>query len=445
MQVGAALAKLLGEQGNVFEVKPHDGNGGPEPGRQVAQLVSRAERSSDVVLLTAEVPSNADAGKAVEWTRSCIREADRIVVVARADDAAIAPIDEHHVVDLLVVGGQPLLPRLHEWLDVLSPKSHWYADREPTTSQLTPLARSLTGRSVALVLSGGGARGFAHVGLLQELDAAGIVVDRYAGTSMGAYVGALAANGLEPGEIHERLRRNFAERNPLGDITLPVIALSRGMRGRAIVEASFGELEIEQLPRPFFCMTVDLMAGEAVVHDRGWLAAAVGASMSIPGLVPPVPLGDRRLVDGGFLNNLPVDHMIDRADGPVVGCDVIAELKVRVGGEARIPTPWRRSRLADTAARLPKLGSRVLGRGVRMALTGQGEPLPTLPAVLGRVVNLSGRASSEANGRLADVLVQPRVSDIGVFEFARIDEAVERGRVAGRKALEDSGHLLGAG
>ena len=196
MQVAAALAKLLGERGNVSELKPQDGDGNPEPGRQVAQLVARAERSSDVVLLTASAPVNADTADGAEWTHSCIREADRIVVVARADDATIAPIDGRHVVDLLVAGGRPPLPRLHEWLDELSPKSHWYADREPTTSQLAPLARSLAGRSVALVLSGGGARGFAHVGLLQELDAAGIVVDRYAGTSMGAYVGALGASGL---------------------------------------------------------------------------------------------------------------------------------------------------------------------------------------------------------------------------------------------------------
>jgi len=438
-QVMRAIAELMRRSGDeVDELEPEvPRDTALETRRHLARIVSSHERAADAVLVAAEAAPGI-GGDAAAWAEACVLEADRVVVVLEVG-AAAPPALEGVVTDLVVVGGSPPLERLKEWLRALAPRSHWSVADPSRTDELAPLARSLAGRSPAVVLSGGGARGFAHVGMLEELDAAGITVDRYAGTSMGAFVGALAAHGMSPGEIHERLREEFVSRNPLGDMTVPVIAMSRGGRGLEMVERAFGELEFEQLERPYFCVSVDITAGEEVVHDTGWLAGAVGASMSIPGFLPPVPLGDRRLVDGGMLNNFPVDHMLPRADGPVIGCDVFAGFESSAKDAAGPWIPWSGGGggITGLAAKVPGIGFQVLERGVRRALSPFDERLPTLPEVLGRVVTLPGRHSSERNGELADFLVRPHVSDVGVFEFERLDELVERGRTATRAALEE--------
>ncbi len=438
-RLAQALAKQLRRFGSVEEI---DQSTAPayelELSRHVAQLVARAERASDTVILQAGVWSGGED----EWADACIREADRVVLLVGPDADSGACRIRHDAVELVLVGPAPDLERLNGLLDAARPKDHWFLPDPKQPSELGPVTRSLAGRSIALVLSGGGARGFAHVGLLEELDAAGIVVDRYAGTSMGAYVGALAAFGLQPGVMRERLYADFVTHNPLGDPTVPIIALSRGQRGRDMVEKAFGETDIAQLRVPYFCVTVDITTGDELVHDRGPMALCVGASMAIPGYLPPVPLGERRLIDGGMLNNFPVDHMLKRADGPVIGCDVYAGFKPTARDVTAPWLPWAPARVLSLAGRLPSFGMGAALGTVRRALTSWDEPVPTLPEVLSRIVTLPGRLSTEAHGGLADLLVAPELTDIGVFAFDRIDDAIERGRFAARAALESDGAAL---
>ena len=144
------------------------------------------------------------------------------------------------------------------------------------------LSRRLAGRSVGLSLSGGGARSFAQIGVLEELVSSGIAVDRVSGTSMGAFIGALVAQGLDPEEIDARCYEEWVRRNPVNDYHFPRSSLIRGARARTMLERVFPGF-IEDLKLGYFCVTVDLIAAKPVYHRHGRLAEAVGASMILPG------------------------------------------------------------------------------------------------------------------------------------------------------------------
>ena len=210
-------------------------------------------------------------------------------------------------------------------------------------------AREKTG----LVLSGGGARGFAHVAVLEALEANQVQIDYIAGTSMGAVVGALYASGLSAAEVREKLlsvdwnstlqdvtdrnersfrNKSFEGRNFLGldlgigpeSVRLPLAVL----RGQKLALA-LNELMLETatvsdfdaLPIPFRAMATDLATGDAVVLGRGSLATALRASMAVPVVYSPVELDGRLYVDGGVANNLPIDVARDMGADRVIAVD----------------------------------------------------------------------------------------------------------------------------
>jgi predicted acylesterase/phospholipase RssA len=309
--------------------------------------------------------------------------------------------------DLLVVEGPAGVRGLGLWLEVLEPRArHVVREGASLDEGVARMARRIAGRSVGLVLSGGGARALAHVGVIEELTAAGIVIDRVAGTSMGAFVGALLAMGLDPDEIEARCYEEWVRRSPLSDYRLPRVSVIRGRRAQAMFERTFPG-SIEGLPLDFRCVSCDLVSGEMVVHTSGPLADAVGASAGIPGLVPPLARDGRLLVDGGVLNNLPVDVMAATGEGPLIAVDVTA-----------------RSDLS--------------------ALTEPGAPALTLRETLWRVTTLGSIDTAEAALRHADLVIEPVTDGIGLLEFHQLDAMRAEGRRAARAALAAApAHLVG--
>ncbi|EQD70335.1 Patatin domain protein, partial [mine drainage metagenome] len=146
------------------------------------------------------------------------------------------------------------------------------------------LARVLTGRAVGLVLSGGGARGFAHIGAVKALREAGIPIDMVGGTSMGGILGAGVAGHWSVTELTDRFRHYFVESRPLRDYTLPFVSLVSGRKVSRMLFEAFGELAIEDLPLSFFCVSSNLTTGHPYVHRRGELWRALRASVSVPGV-----------------------------------------------------------------------------------------------------------------------------------------------------------------
>ena len=254
------------------------------------------------------------------------------------------------------------------------------------------------------MLSGGGARAFAHLGVLDELRAQGIQIDRYAGASMGAIVSGIAAMGATTDVLHEIFIRSFVKQNPSRDYTLPTYSLIRGARTRKLLGEVFGDRRIEELEHRFFCVSADLFARELVVHRTGPAAQAVYSSLAIPGVYPPVASGDGRLlVDGGVMNNLPVEAMAASAEGPIIAVDVSHR-----GGAVAPPVR-------------PKLEP--LRRPFRRLLTGSEEPVPRVGETLLRTMALGSIDTVGAGERHADLVIAPQIEGVRMLEWQKLDRS----------------------
>ena len=367
---------------------------GADVSRALAELLDRLEREHAVVALLADSRSGA-------WASACLQQADRVLaLVGEHPDGAVLP-DAPVACDAALLADADSLG-VAEVLERLNPRSVQRIRPDGERSgDVARLARRLSGRAVGLVLSGGGARAFAHIGVIEELAAAGIMIDRVGAASTGAYVGALLALGMGPEEIDARCYEDWVRRNPLGDYTIPRVSILRGGRLRAMAQRSLPG-RIEELPRTFYCVTTELDSGRLAVHRRGLLADAVTASMCLPGMVPPVRISDRLHVDGAILDGLPVAPMAGEAEGPVIACDVsgdAAAQRSRVGGEERMPS------IVETLTRTVQLAS--------------ADAL------------LRGRAE-------ADLVISTADESVGRLEFHAIDVMRDAGRRAALQALESA-------
>lgn len=375
--------------------------------------LDRAERSCEQVLLVGDAAGS-------DWSRFCVRQADRVLVLARGPVPAGTEDPEIRGCDLVFEAEGDRRDLVAWAASVDAWKVHCLdAGRAGAVERL---AASLAGDSVGIVLSGGGARGFAHVGVIEGLIEAGIRPARVGGTSIGAFVGALYASGATPDEIHATMVEEFVDRNPLGDYALPLVALVRGGRGRALVERVFGGERIEVLDRDYFCVSCDLIRARRVVHRRGRLALAVGASMALPGIVPPVPHGESLLVDGGTLDNLPVEEMRDREEGPVIAVDITHAV----------------------AASVRPRGPATMVTRARGALLGHGAQSPlSAPEILSRAISLGSGEALETARRSAHAVITPEVSSVRMLDWRAGRTLREAGRVSVERALEGDSPLRG--
>ena len=359
------------------------------------EALDRSERNNDHVLLKGSVDVDHT------WNDFCVRQADRIfcLTTGRRVPDWLARHPDLSGCDLVFCRSDPGRFDGSAMLRAISARGSYVArDGASFDASVQALARRLAGRSVGLVLSGGGARGLAHIGVLAELVAARIEVDRVGGCSMGAFIGGMLAAGRDPESIRHTCEAELLRRNPLGDYTIPARSLVRGRRGLDMLARVFGSVRFEELERELFTVSCDLVSGELLVDRRGMVADAVAASMSLPGVLPPVPRDGRLLVDGGVLNNLPVQEMAAAGEGPVIAVDVTAQFGGPSGGEAR----------------------------------------PRLKEVLVRAISLGGVDALHAARRDADVLIEPRVGEVGMLDFGQLDRVVEAGRRAAREALAES-------
>ncbi len=376
-------------------------------------MLDGAERASEQVVLVAERAGGNDA-----WTDFCLRQADRVVGLSRGGRVP-SGVENLHGCDLLLT--RPVAD-LTEWLDALDPRAvyHVHDDRGAGAA-----ARRLAGRSIGVVLSGGGARGLAHIGVMEGLLDAGVTIDRIGSCSMGALVGSQVAMGRDADEVAARLVAELVEANPMNDYTLPLYSLVHGRKAERMVRHLFGETMIESLPRDFFAVSADLVSGKLTVHRRGPLYVAVGASFCLPGIGAPVATEGRLLVDGGVLNNLPVDVMAATGEGPTIAVDVTARFR---------PPPPR--------ARFGRpLADRIAAEARKLVVRGD-DPVPRLQETLVRTLVLGSIDTADAAQRYADVVIEPEVEGFGLLAFDRIDEIRAAGREAAHRALEEHAELL---
>jgi NTE family protein len=400
--VAAALTARLGTHLDVLA-----------PGRVDRDGLARAEVEHDRVVLTATAGPDPRAAEPTElaWREFCVRQADTVVLVGRSDadpdGTGAAPGDAPgRRPEVVLVGPAPGPGRRVEWVAATDAWQLTLVDGD-LASGVRALADRLAGRSLGLVLGSGGARAFASIGVLRELEEAGLRVDRVSGCSLGSVIAAAHATGRDGATLEEDCYTEFVRRRPLSDWQAPVTALSKGNRVRRGLTRPFGaDTVIEGLPRQLRMVSVDLVSRQRQVHERGLLVDAVLASCRLPGLWPPMPQDDGRLlVDGGVLDAVPTDLLVQRDEGPVVA------VAIGSGGSGRRrPGPPRVPALGDTLMRTMMIGS--------------------------------GGAIESARGAGAWV-VTPATMGVGMLEFHQFDLMVRAGRAAARALLEQTGGALG--
>lgn len=276
---------------------------------------------------------------------------------------------------------------------------------------------------IGLVLSGGGARGLAHVGVLQILEEQKIPICAVAGTSMGAYVGSLFAAGLDTAKLVE-LAREIRSRKALLKLMDPIFppsaGLIRGDKIRRHLERTLGSCTFEELKLPFLVVATDLDTMQAHVFDRGSVAQAVHASAAIPGVCAPVVVGGRRYTDGGAADPLPISILRERFE-----LDAVIAINV-------LPTNEDTLSCDDKTLSQSKKRSSLFFRLIHpINLLADGNVLD----IFRRALMCAQVQLMEKEARSADILIHPFHCGGTWFDFENYERYIESGRVAAEAAL----------
>jgi predicted acylesterase/phospholipase RssA/CRP-like cAMP-binding protein len=276
-----------------------------------------------------------------------------------------------------------------------------------TQASIDRTARKITHRVVGLALSSGGARGIAHIGVLEVLDEANFPIDMIAGTSAGSLFGALYATGKSVAEIADFARNLIKQiklKSGLWDpkFSLPWNGLIKGgatakYLGRQFNDASFAETRV-----PFYVVAADVLTGEEVVFDTGPLAEAVRSSIGMIGIFAPYELNNHYLIDGGAVNPVPASVLAERGANIIVACSVIPSLE-----EER----------------------------VRIQTTEHSHHRPNFLGVLSNMMSIMEREIVKTRMSPVDVLIKPKVEIYTAMDYEKADHFLELGRQAARQNL----------
>ena len=430
--VAEKLTAQLARTGPVFRldadaVGRHLGSGaaqrGPgDPGRdELTGWLHSVERVNDHVVYQTDAEDTA-------WSRLCLSQSDVVLLTgATGEDSRLGVVEARALAtgslrcELVLV--HPSRPSAtSSWLDGRSVADHHHL-RDDHPEDVARLARMVTGTACGLVLGGGGPRGFAHLGVLRALEEAGVPVDIVGGTSIGAVMGALCAQGLTDAQRVNRAVTAFARSGRLISPTLPLVALSSGRRVDRLLAEHLGPGVIEDLPVRFFCVSANLTRAEEVIHERGVLWRAVRASLSLPGIFPPIYADGDLLIDGAALDNVPVEVMRARVgSGSVIAVDLFPNV------EPVTAAPF------DSGLS----GWQVLGR--RLNPLAPPRPVPSVVDILSRSTGLSGvrhQRTALADDHI-DLLLRPPIAGIGALDFKAGVALIETGYRHAVEALTQS-------
>ncbi|MDP1613000.1 MAG: patatin-like phospholipase RssA [Sulfuritalea sp.] len=290
---------------------------------------------------------------------------------------------------------------------------------------------------LGLALGSGSARGWAHIGVIRELEKAGYVPDVVAGCSIGAFIGAAYADGdLDPLEAWVK-GLAWKEVLSLLDVSFSG-GLFKGEKLVAFFQRHFVDKDFASLPMPFSCVATDLATGREIWLREGSVASAVRASIAVPGLFTPVVRDGRLLVDGGLVNPVPVS--LCRA----MGADIVIAVDL---GSDRVGSSLRHKPAAEigAAGREPRWAAR-MRKTFSRPRQSNGELLPSMAGVMTTGIHIMQMriARSRLAGEPADVLLAPRLGHLALMDYHRGSEAIEEGRAAVIRMLPSLEHALSA-
>lgn len=365
------------------------------------------------------------------WSRRALRSADRVLLVASANPSA---------------GELAALGAFTEIVDCVADRELWLVQSNPSTglrlnakamnvvkpdrllqlhrgdaSSTARVARLASGTATGVALSGGGGRGLAHIGALRALVESGYEIDVISGTSMGSIVGATMAMLADADAVLASLVPHFRD-NRVIDYTLPMVSFVSGKGLANALHSQFGDRDLRDLTLPFSCLSTNLTTAQLRTHRDGLVTTALRASVSLPGVFPPVVENGDLLVDGGVLQNLPVDPLFnDPAVDRIIGVDVSPPMgpsaKYDYGMALGGPTALVRQ-IGRGRKKHPKLGNTVMSS----MLLGSSQ----------------ARHTALEQG-LVDLYLTLDLRGVGLLEFGDLALVADRGYEATIDALERHG------
>ena len=396
--------------------------------RRIAMLLDEIEARNDFVLLLADP-------EPTPWTRRVSRHCDELLLLADAQaEPAIHPIEEHclmrraplaEAAEILVLlhPEDTLCPRgTQQWLERRPVADHVHV-RPALDRDMARLARIQSRTAVGLVLAGGGARGFAHLGIYRALQEEGVEIDCVGGTSIGSVMAAYVASDRPLDVVMANAREAFRT-NPTGDWSLlPLLSLIKGRRLRHILQQAVDQLvgfpaQVEDLWKNYYCVATNYSKASEQVVRHGSLVKSLLASISIPGALPPVVHEGDLLCDGGTFNNFPVDVMRGlRGVGTVIGVDLNFRKPRRIELDD-VPSSWAllRDKLRPRAQRRYKL--------------------PSLASYLMQVTILYSMSRQRQSQQLTDLYFNPPMDRVGMLQWNRFEQIVQQGYAHGIQVLD---------
>lgn len=368
-----------------------------------------------------------------EWTRLCLRQADKIILLANAQNTTeLGEIEQHlfyssentyrQPIELFLLhDDKTLIPSLtSEWLKVRPVKSYHHF-KKSNKEDLNRIARLILGRGVGLVLGGGGAKSFAHIGVYKALCELNIPVDFVGGTSMGSVIAAGIAMNFSVEEMTEYIKKYMVKNKKFNDYTLPIVSLLGGNGWLYALQNTFGETCIEDLWRSFFCLASNFTLRRAELLKSGPVYKAVRASVSFPGVVPPIS-NERNelLVDGGIFNNVPVDIMKNFASP----CEIIA---VRV------------SPFSNVHAEIPDgiiSGFKRYFSHLRKNAHRAGGRVPSLSELIIGTITLCNDEKELIQLANANYALDIDLSQFNMLDFSKFNQLIDLGYEAAMKQFE---------
>jgi len=362
---------------------------------------------------------------ASQWTRFCLRQSDLVVMVAAAGQESACRNWEHQLgllepdstvrrmLVLLQPGAADEIKNTGRWLSERKPDFHLHA-RNGNQRDIERISRVLLGEATGLVLGAGASRGFAHLGVIKALEVTGKPIDWIGGCSIGAIMAAPLAMGLTADQGIRLMRKAFIRGRPFSDFTLPLVSLLSGGRMQRLLR-EHADVQIEDLPIPFFCVSSSLDDGTVNVHRKGSMARALQATASMPGILPPTVVNGRLAVDGAVLNSLPVDVMWQQAVGEVIAVSLAAHGTLKVD-------------YSDTPSAWAVLRNRWLpfARPYRV---------PAMMTVVLKATELATLQDVRLQGERASLLIQPDVRRFGLTEVRAFDDILGAGTLAAETVL----------
>lgn len=352
-------------------------------------------------------------------------------------------VHSHHHIQFNVHGGSATNPErehtsfaknIRTKVEILRTKyvgpKKYYSSALPHKNDFMRLARLLSGQAVGLVLGGGGARGFSHLGVLRALQENGIPIDMIGGTSIGSFIGGLYARDYDLVPIYGRAKQ-FAGRvssvwRTLSDLTYPTTSYTTGHEFNRGIWKVFGDSRIEDFWIQFYCNSTNITNSTMDIHSSGYAWRFIRASMSLAGLLPPITDHGSMLLDGGYVDNLPVGEMKNRGASIIFAVDV---------GSVDDRTPM-------------KYGDSLSGLWIlfnRWNPFSKHPNVPTLSEIQMRLCYVSSvNALERAKNTPGIIYLRPPIENYATLDFGKFEEIYNVGSIYGHmvlKELADTGKL----